>query len=800
MQMNSRRPRFRGCLRHLCLLGLVLGSLFLPAVAQDDSDPLIAQTRLTVERLSKELAEASFDADTIGEAIRQATNARSRGIQCVSQAESELARISKTLSAVSEPAPTEAAAGGEAKPTDSAAEAAAQSPELKRDLSQIRERKQAVEATLAKCRLLAARADELVERLTQLQQRMLRQTLVEKDHNLGELLFGSLLDPVGLWLSVQEFLIQGSGIRQLDPAGLTLITAGGALGLLLGAWSRSWLRRGVRPPDEALGLTGRIPGAVLSGLAFYSLPLATLLGVDLVLAWLFRGLETPPLLAVAGYGLVAYLLVMVLIRSALRPPKPARQITPLSDGLAKALGRRLQMLALLLLLGGLLDHSLQAGELPPELSQLAGAAVVSLLVINSVWLLWLLGRVERLRMGRRLRFLLLLVLLVILVAEWLGYRNLSAYLLTGLLGTLLIGGVFWVLGALVREVLDRLDRGGDGWEGRFHTSIGLGANEPVPGLIWVRLLLWFLIWGTAALLTLSVWGLSEAGFALVFEYLVDGFDVGGLRIVPSKVLLGLGLFALLLMLVSWGRDRMDQKLRSSSRLDAGSRDAMVSVSGYVGIALAILVGLSLAGVDLSNIAIIAGALSVGIGFGLQNIVNNFVSGIILLFERPIRPGDWIVVGNTEGFVQKVRVRATEIQTFDRSDVIVPNSELISGQVTNWTYRDPYGRVICPVGVAYGSDVQLVRKVLLEVAEGHPQVISDGRVPPPKVMFLAFGDSALLFDLRCFISDVKSRLAVRSELNYAIDAAFRANGIQIPFPQQDLYVKGWPPEGGPPRDG
>ncbi len=262
----------------------------------------------------------------------------------------------------------------------------------------------------------------------------------------------------------------------------------------------------------------------------------------------------------------------------------------------------------------------------------------------------------------------------------------------------------------------------------------------------------------------------------------------------------MGLFALLLMLVTWGRDRMDQKLRSSSRLDAGSRDAMVSVSGYVGFALAILVGLSMAGVDLSNIAIIAGALSVGIGFGLQNIVNNFVSGIILLFERPIRPGDWIVVGNTEGYVKKVRVRATEIQTFDRSDVIVPNSELISGQVTNWTYRDPYGRVICPVGVAYGSDVQLVRKVLLEVAERHPQVITDGRAPPPKVMFLAFGDSALLFDLRCFISDVNSRLTVRSELNYAIDAAFRAKGIQIPFPQQDVYVKGWPPEGGPPREG
>ena len=179
----------------------------------------------------------------------------------------------------------------------------------------------------------------------------------------------------------------------------------------------------------------------------------------------------------------------------------------------------------------------------------------------------------------------------------------------------------------------------------------------------------------------------------------------------------------------------------------------------------------------------------GIGFGLQNIVNNFISGIILLFERPIRTGDWIVVGNTEGYVRKISIRSTQIETFDRADVIVPNSELISNQVTNWMLRDPWGRVIVPVGVAYGSDVEKVREVLLQAARSHPLVITeDIRVGPPRVLFRGFGDSSLNFEIRFFIRNVDQRLSTQSDLNFAIEKGLREANIEIPFPQRDLHLR------------
>ncbi|MEE9342236.1 MAG: mechanosensitive ion channel domain-containing protein, partial [Gammaproteobacteria bacterium] len=185
----------------------------------------------------------------------------------------------------------------------------------------------------------------------------------------------------------------------------------------------------------------------------------------------------------------------------------------------------------------------------------------------------------------------------------------------------------------------------------------------------------------------------------------------------------------------------------------------------------------------------AGALSVGIGFGLQNIVNNFVSGLILLFERPIKTGDWVVVGQTEGYVKRIRIRATQIQTFDRSDVIVPNSELISHQLTNWMYQNQHGRARIPVGVAYGSDTEKVKDLLLAVAADHSRVIKTSIAPEPNVLFLGFGDSALNFELRVFIYNISDRLSVVSELNFAIDKAFREQGIEIPFPQRDVHIRG-----------
>jgi potassium-dependent mechanosensitive channel len=277
----------------------------------------------------------------------------------------------------------------------------------------------------------------------------------------------------------------------------------------------------------------------------------------------------------------------------------------------------------------------------------------------------------------------------------------------------------------------------------------------------------------------------------------DGFEIGAARIVPAQLAVGLAIFALFLVGLRWFKQEVLPNWVGRSRLDRGGREAVITLTGYVGITAAALIGLALAGVRLQNLAIIAGALSVGIGFGLQNIVNNFVSGIILLFERPIRTGDWIVTGDVQGYVRRISIRSTLIETFDRADVIVPNSALISGNVTNWMLRDPWGRVAVPISVAYGSDVDKVTELLLEAGREHPMVMLDGkRVSPPLVLFRGFGDSALNFELRCFIREIDRRLVTVSDLNYAIEKKLRQAGIEIPFPQRDIHVRSIAPQARP----
>ncbi|MCW8861993.1 MAG: mechanosensitive ion channel, partial [Rhodospirillales bacterium] len=176
--------------------------------------------------------------------------------------------------------------------------------------------------------------------------------------------------------------------------------------------------------------------------------------------------------------------------------------------------------------------------------------------------------------------------------------------------------------------------------------------------------------------------------------------------------------------------------------------------------------------------------SVGIGFGLQNVINNFVSGLILLAERPIKPGDWVVIGGHEGKVKKVNVRSTEVETFQRASVIIPNADLISTPVINWTHKNMLGRVEVAVGVAYGTDPRLVEQVLVDCANAHPNVLKG---QDPYVLFTNFGESSLDFELRAFLVDVEKRVLTGSELRFAIHDALKEKGIEIPFPQRVIHM-------------
>jgi small-conductance mechanosensitive channel len=228
------------------------------------------------------------------------------------------------------------------------------------------------------------------------------------------------------------------------------------------------------------------------------------------------------------------------------------------------------------------------------------------------------------------------------------------------------------------------------------------------------------------------------------------------------------------------------RVLAKSSIEIGVRQAVGSIIRYGVVAVGVVVIFETAGIDLSALTILAGALGIGVGFGLQNITNNLVSGLIILLERPIKVGDRIEVGKVVGDVLKISLRATTVRTNDNIAIIIPNSDFVSSSVTNWSYTDRDVRFNIPVGVSYNSDPEAVKKILLAVADEHSGVL---KVPEPDVIFEEFGESSLNFLLRVWTREYITRpYILRSELNFAIKKKFKEQGIEIPFPQRDLHIR------------
>lgn len=535
-------------------------------------------------------------------------------------------------------------------------------------------------------------------------------------------------------------------------------------------------------------------------LALWLAPLIALPGLGAV-SFIFAAFELAglmntqvrPLLLSAWIGFALYLSVDGLARVILLPQYPSWRLVGVSNDVSQrvlSLARALvAVYAIDLFLGQVIRQFYFPAELGIAVTSLAN--VVFALLLAAVALLKLPDAPERPseRIVKSalfwLKFPALAIAALIVLSTLFGYVALGRFL-AGQVLLVACGSVAVLVCHLAIRALSR--RAADHGEAEtrvFGLPVKMTASraQQIAGAISL-LLNTLLILGAGALLLLS-WGFSEALLLGWLKSLVFGFEVGQFRISLFKILVALGLFVLVMFLTRVVQRWLSSRVLTESRVDPGIANSVHQGIGYAGMALAALVAISHVGLDITNLAIVAGALSVGIGFGLQSIVNNFVSGLILLVERPVKVGDWIVVGANQGHVRRISVRATEIETFDRASVIIPNSELITGTVQNWTHRNAMGRVVINVGASYNADPQHVCDVLVRVARECDLLL---RFPEPFVAFEEFGASSLDFSLRGYVADVNTSLSAKTALRMAIHRAFKEEGIEIPYPQTDVHMR------------
>ncbi|MDD4556988.1 MAG: mechanosensitive ion channel [Alphaproteobacteria bacterium] len=374
----------------------------------------------------------------------------------------------------------------------------------------------------------------------------------------------------------------------------------------------------------------------------------------------------------------------------------------------------------------------------------------------------------------KITFVLSLVAIAFFSLSLVGYVKLSAFLLNRFLATLIFFGVLSILRKAIVEVLHRLL-----FMIFWTKNFKLRRRMIYKINFWLVLLLDIVIFVFTAILLLALWGVPQEIIILWLRKFFLGFNVGGVEVSIMAIVMGILVFFISLTVVRILKNKLMVNILEKMDIDDGIRHSLAGGFGFIGFILAALFSILVMGGNLTNLALVAGALSFGIGLGLQNIVNNFVSGIILLFERPVKVGDWVVVNNYEGIIKQINIRATELQLWNRSVVVIPNADFLATSVVNYTLHDKHGRIEVPLSVAYGTDVNKVTNILLDIAAKNKRVLKN---PEPYVVFMGFGNTSLEFQLRCFTKDIMSRLTISSEMRYEINRIFAEEKIQLAIPQ------------------
>ena len=637
-----------------------------------------------------------------------------------------------------------------------------------------------LDGDLKQARVLTVRTDQLSERISQRRHALYASELFARTSSIFNPFFwADAFRALPIELRSAEALMEswwydrGSSARAAGAAFISLCIIAVAIGLT--KWWFPRLQPGGYGSRSAkawmalwvfLWLAARTPAASFAILLVWDTFGLLTFRVEQIVEGLLAGIAV----AAFGHGVA---------RGLFAPERPERRLVQEDDATAQCFHNHLVWAARIL--GALIVLQVIHKTLfAPLIATIATNALFA--AVTAAFLLHLfmrLGQINRAR-GEALiaaawaHPLGLLMAALIAVALAIGYAGVAAFVALRVIVAAVVFGALYLLLAVTQTLFESI--GEDTAKGqRLAARLGISAGSLGLGAALLSAFIRVMLILASFLLIIGPWEVSTADLFDTVRNIPFGFKIGEIHVSFQAVLTAVFVLVLLLVVTRIAQRWLETELLPRTRIEPSLQFSIVTIFGYVGAIAAIALALGGLGFDLQKIALIAGALSVGIGFGLQSIVSNFVSGLILLTERPIRVGDSITVKGEEGWVRRVRVRATEIETFDRASVIIPNSEFITGVVKNWTRANTLGRIVIKISVAYESDPAQVRDVLTGLARTHPQVV---QAPPPAAFFVGFGERGLEFELRAVVVDIEKGLSVKSDINHAIVQNFREVGISL----------------------
>ncbi len=749
--------------KFLWIIFLLIGKVTLAqanGVLPGDIDLKSANEQLS--HVSSQLATGKLDSASLFENVEGIKALQEKSKVCIEEGSKQLASINDLLKAT---------------------EIIGRSDEESENYRYLKDKKQRYAKHIAGCKLFIFRSQETLNEFKSNIQTLTSSKTLKKTTPIWKVMDSQVIE--NFKVDTSSFL-KSLGINHFGPRSLTVL----GLLLLTGIIFYFALRKKLASLLSGRESPTSIATHSLMTLKIFSPYIITTLIISGYISIMFAGEDPTPSLMPISHIALGYVLAIMLSYFTLNLP-PANMTENWLPILQKKIFLSIFWVLTLMFIRYELIFLLDTQPFTSEQIDIARTLYITIFTSTVLWVTWHIFHLpffqnkKQFLSTRIAKLIVISFFLSIILLEWMGHHNLSVFLIRSVVLSLLMILILLVSFHFIGKILYRLEDYRFKVSQKLHYYMGVKSHKTLYEITIIKISLYLIILALSIITFMEIWGVSLITIDSIKTGLIEGITLLNIHIAPLKLVMGFMVFAISNILGKLLCAYVAH--RSNVEHEKETQVAFASILHYITFTVSVLIAMLVAGVNFTGIAIIAGALSVGAGFGLQNIVNNFICGVILLMQKPVKPGDRVVVDETEGFIRKIRILSTQITTMSKEDVIIPNSYLISNPITNYMFRDRLWRVICTVGVAYGSDVDLVKQLLLNVAAQHPEVLQETS-NKPAVLFRSFGDNSLIFELWSIIRDVNKKFHIESDLNFAIDRTFREHGVVIAFPQLDLHVK------------